>query len=168
MLETFQGSTYTIKLILKDNWGRFYDKHKGRIRDNVVSEVKKVLSCKDVNVLGYSTYACPDCGHRHTVANTCKSRFCNSCGKKMTDDWIFKAQKSFLNVPYHHIIFSPPEELWLFFRTLPRMSSLPFSISRFGGELLVRRTGIYTRHCRSAAYFRLNSGIPSSYPYDIV
>lgn len=85
------------------------------------------MACKDVNVLGYSAYACPACGRKHTVANTCKSRFCNSCGKKMTDDWIIKAQKSFLNVPYHHIIFSPPEELWLFFRSLPRMPSLSFS-----------------------------------------
>jgi hypothetical protein len=74
-----------------------------------------VLSCKDIDVLGYSTYACSECGHKHVVANTCKSRFCNSCGKVMTDKWITKAQKSFLNVPYHHVIFSPPEELWLFF-----------------------------------------------------
>jgi hypothetical protein len=104
MLETIQGGKYTIKQILKDNWDWFYDKHRDRIRTNVVSEVKKVLACKDVDILGYSTYACPDCGCRHTVANTCKSRFCNTCGKIMTDNWISKAQKSFLNVPYHHII----------------------------------------------------------------
>lgn len=121
MLETIQTGKYTIKSIFKDNWESFLLKNKLSIRPNVMAEVKKVMSCKDVNVIGYSTYACRDCGHRHIVANTCKSRFCNSCGKKMTDDWILKAQKSFLNVPYHHIIFSPPEELWLFFRLLPRM-----------------------------------------------
>jgi len=122
MLEIIQASKYTIKLILKDNWGWFYDKYKSRIRKNVVAEVKRALACKDVNVLGFSTYVCPECGDKHTVANTCKSRFCNSCGKKMTDVWMARAQKSFLNVPYHHIVFSPPEELWLFFRLLARMS----------------------------------------------
>ncbi|MEI7513641.1 MAG: transposase [bacterium] len=115
MLETIQSEKYTIKQIFKENWGWFYNKFKDRIRENVVLEVKKVLSCKDVDILGYSTYACSQCGHKHKVANTCKSRFCNSCGKVMTDKWIAKAQKSFLNVPYHHVIFSPPEELWLFF-----------------------------------------------------
>jgi hypothetical protein len=121
MLETIHTGKYTIKSIFKDNWEGFFNKNKALIRPNVIAEVKKVMSCKDVNVLGYSTYACSECGHRHTIANTCKSRFCNSCGKKMTDDWILKAQNSFLNVPYHHIIFSPPQELWLFFRLLPRM-----------------------------------------------
>jgi predicted RNA-binding Zn-ribbon protein involved in translation (DUF1610 family) len=119
MIEIISGK-YTIKQILKDNWGWFYEKFKDRIRDNVAAEVKKVLSCKDIDKLGYSSYSCPDCGHKHIVAHTCKSRFCNSCGKKMTDDWIAKAQKSFLNVPYHHIVFSPPEELWLLFRLLAR------------------------------------------------
>jgi translation initiation factor 2 gamma subunit (eIF-2gamma) len=123
MIETI-GGKYTIKQILKDNWGWFCDKHKGKIRKNVLAEVEKILSCKDVSKLGYSSYTCFDCGHTHIVAHTCKSRFCNSCGKKMTDDWIAKAEKSFLNVPYHHIIFSPPEELWLFFRELEGESAV--------------------------------------------
>jgi hypothetical protein len=118
MLETFLNGKYTIKAILKDNWDSFYFRHKALIRPNVVAEVAKVLSCKDINILGYSTYVCKDCGHSHNVAHTCKSRFCNSCGKRMTDNWIIKAQESFLNVPYHHVVFSPPEELWLFFRQL--------------------------------------------------
>lgn len=80
-----------------------------------MAEVKKVMACKDVDILGYTVYVCKECGYRHRVANTCKSRFCNACGKRMTDDWIVKASSSFLNVPYHHIVFSPPSELWLFF-----------------------------------------------------
>jgi len=34
----------------------------------------------------------------------------------MTDNWIKKMQEEFLNVPYHHLIFSPPSELWRLFR----------------------------------------------------
>lgn len=114
MLEIIAGK-FTLKQMLNDNWDRFYSVFKDVIRPNAALEVEKVRSCKDPTKLGYSTYAC-SCGHTHVVAHTCKSRFCNSCGKVMTDNWIVKAEASFLNVPYHHVVFSPPEELWLFFR----------------------------------------------------
>jgi len=115
MLETISGK-YTIKQIFKDNWNWFYDKHQDNIREVVVENVKKIMSCGDKDKLGYSLYACKKCGHKHFVAHTCKSRFCNSCGKVMTDKWIEKIQKEFLNVPYHHLVFSPPSELWWLFR----------------------------------------------------
>lgn len=114
MLETIVGK-YTIKEIFKDNWDCFFNKHKDDIRESVVENVKKIMDCGDKDKMGYSLYKCKKCGHKHYVAHTCKSRFCNSCGKVMTDKWINKAQKSFLNVPYHHLVFSPPSELWLFF-----------------------------------------------------
>ena len=115
MLETIKGK-YTIKSILKDNWDWFYEMYKDNIRDSVIENVEKVLACGDKDKLGYNTYTCPDCGREHFVAHTCKSRFCNSCGKTMTDNWIEKSQDRFFNVPYHHIVFSPPSELWLLFR----------------------------------------------------
>jgi len=115
MLETISGK-YTIKQIFKENWGWFYSKRKDLIRKSVVGEVEKILSCKDKDKLGWNLYECSECGRRHYVAHTCKSRFCNSCGKVMTDNWINKAQQEFLNVPYHHIVFSPPSELWWLFR----------------------------------------------------
>lgn len=117
MLETVSGkSKYTIKEILKDNWEWFYNKHKDAIRPAVVENVEKVIACGDKDKMGYSLFHCEKCGHKHVVPHTCKSRFCNSCGKVMTDNWIEKAQSEFLNVPYHHIVFSPPSELWLLFR----------------------------------------------------
>lgn len=117
MFETITGK-YTIKQILKDNWHWFSEKYKDSpgIRDVVRENVEKVLACGDKDKLGWSLYKCPDCGHKHYVAHTCKSRFCNSCGKVMTDNWILNAQNSFVNCSYHHIVFSPPSELWLFFR----------------------------------------------------
>jgi len=114
MLETI-GGKYTIKQIFKENWERFR-LERGDIRPIVIKEVEKIMACGDKDKLGYSLYACKKCGHKHFVAHTCKSRFCNSCGKVMTDNWIKKMQKEFLNVSYHHIVFSPPSELWLLFR----------------------------------------------------
>ena len=107
---------YTIKQIFKDNWSDFYDLNKNNIRNTVVENVERIMACGDKDKLGYGMYMCPSCGDKHYVAHTCKSRFCNSCGKVMTDNWINWAQDNMLNCPYHHIIFSPPSELWLFFR----------------------------------------------------
>lgn len=120
MLETINGH-YTIKQILKDNWQWFFEKYKDDpgIRDSVVLNVEKVMACGDPDLMGFSVYECPKCGNRHTVPHTCKSRFCNSCGKVMTDNWIDWAEGNFLNSSYHHIVFSPPDGLWMFFRLSP-------------------------------------------------
>jgi len=69
------------------------------VRDCVKENVEKMLNCGDKDKLGYGLYECKRCGERHYVAHTCKSRFCNSCGKIATDNWIAKAQKRFVNVP---------------------------------------------------------------------
>lgn len=115
MFETF-GGYYTIKQILKDNWGWFVKKFKGKIRDSVIENVDKVMNCGDKDKMGYHLYECPDCGEEKYVAHTCKSRFCNSCGKVATDKWINNTCAYFLNVPHHHIVFNPPSELWYLFR----------------------------------------------------
>lgn len=117
MYETIKASSkYTIKQVFKDNWSDFLNKHKTDIRSAVLENVDKMMACGDQDKLGYNLYICSLCGHTHYVAHTCKSRFCNSCGKMMTDKWMDKAQKELLNVPYYHLVFSPPEELWLIFR----------------------------------------------------
>lgn len=110
-------SKYTIKQILKDNnnWDNFCDLNKNNIRPVVIENVSRIMDCGNKDKLGYSMYMCPTCGNKNYVAHTCKSRFCNSCGKAMTDKWINWAESNMLNCPYNHIIFSPPSELWIFF-----------------------------------------------------
>ena len=119
MLEQITGK-HTLKRIFKDHWQDFLSIHP--VRDAVKENVWKMMNCGDKDVLGYSLYACKKCGTRHYVAHTCKSRFCNSCGKIATDNWIANAQKQFVNVPHRHIVFSPPSELWLLFRRQPRIA----------------------------------------------
>ena len=114
MLEQIQGK-YTLKQIFKDNWKAFLSIH--NVREIVKENVEKVMNCGDKDKLGYSLYECKKCHYQHYSANTCKSRFCNSCGKVATDNWIKNAQERFVNLPHHHIVFSPPSELWLLFRS---------------------------------------------------
>ncbi len=126
MLETIKASSnYTIKQILKENWSDFYSLNKKSIRDVVVENVNKVMNCGDRGKLGYSVYSCDLCGSRHIVAHTCKSRFCNSCGKVKNDEWIMKSQERLLNVPHKHLVFTIPSELWLLFRRQSSFACVP-------------------------------------------
>ena len=113
MFETNSGKI-TLKLIFKDHWSNFLRAHD--VRAVVIENVEKTMNCGDGEKLGYHLYRCKKCGTKRSVPNTCKSRFCNSCGKIATDNWMKKAEKRLANVPHHHIVFSPPSELWLLFR----------------------------------------------------
>ncbi len=118
MIETINASNkYTIKQILNDNWEDFYLSNKDNIRPTVINNVAKVMNCGNKDKLGYSVYTCPVCKSKHAVAHTCKSRFCNSCGKIKNDEWIAKAQERLFNVPHKHVVFTIPSELWLLFRS---------------------------------------------------
>lgn len=97
-----------IKQIFQDQWGDFEKKH--QIREVVSKEVLKMLKCRDLN-RGYSEYCCPACGERRFVAFTCKSRFCTSCGKKATEDWVEELSQELLNVPHRHMVFTISEKL---------------------------------------------------------
>lgn len=118
MLETIKASSnYTIKQIFKDGFSGFCDVYGNDIRNVVLENATKIMNCGDKDKLGYSVYSCPTCSSKHIVAHTCKSRFCNSCGKVKNDEWIVRAQDRLLNVPHKHLVFTIPSELWLLFRS---------------------------------------------------
>jgi len=97
-----------IKEIFKDQWEKFEANNK--VREVVSKEVKKMLKCRDLGE-GYSEYLCPKCGERKYIAFTCKSRFCTSCGKKATDEWVEKLSQELFDVPHRHMVFTIPEKL---------------------------------------------------------
>ncbi len=115
MIETIRASEYTIKQILQENWDSFYHTNQKLIRPVVVENVRKVMACGDKNILGYNTYVCPECKERLFVAHTCKSRFCNSCGKVKNDEWVEKAQTRLFNISHKHLVFTVPWEIRLLF-----------------------------------------------------
>lgn len=104
--------TITIKHILQhnNNWQRFYDKHKNRIRKSIVDNINKLLLCH-TQELGFHKYQCPNCNEIVIVPHSCKSRICSSCGKLATDRWISSSIEQFPNVSYQHLVFTIPEEL---------------------------------------------------------
>lgn len=103
---------YTIKQIFEDHWISFKDERESELRPSIIDEVEKMLACRDFAKLGYAVYRCPECGKvERIIPFSCKSRFCNSCGKVAVDNWIDNACSWFLDVPYHHLVFTIPKEL---------------------------------------------------------
>ncbi|NQU32094.1 MAG: IS91 family transposase [Bacteroidetes bacterium] len=105
-----------IKDIFLDNgnWWKFFLKHKDLIRLSIISNVLKLLICR-TSFLGYHHYVCPNCKKGIKVPHTCKSRFCSTCGKKATDNWIEKNFNILPDTKWQHIIFTMPDKLWIFF-----------------------------------------------------
>lgn len=103
-----------IKIILEDHWYGFLNKYKDKIRPNVKKEVEKVLKCKDIKH-GFIELKCDKCNITKKIGFTCKSRFCTSCGKIYTDNWINNMLGNLINVKHRHIVFTIPEELREFF-----------------------------------------------------
>ena len=81
-------------------WWNYVTTSKKPIRPVVIENVTKLLSC-GLSVRGCATYDCsnPNCTHMKVVCFTCKSRFCSSCGKKATAQWIHRQHDILPHVP---------------------------------------------------------------------
>lgn len=107
---------FKIKDIFKDHWDNFIIKYKNlNIRDVVFKNVNKILMCKSF-ALGYTEYECPNCHKSLIVPNTCKSRFCSSCGTKYTLDRADTIASKSINCSHRHITFTIHNALWPIFQ----------------------------------------------------
>ena len=87
------------------------------MRPAIVDNVLKMLSC-GLTVRGYAVFQCgnPECSHQKKVCFSCKSRFCPTCGKKLTDQWIEEQKAILPDTKWQHITFTMPSVLWELFR----------------------------------------------------
>jgi hypothetical protein len=108
-------NTIKIKKIFADHWDKFARVNLHKIPkdmvDSVTESVEKMLRCGDPKY-GYIEYICLDCGkHRKIVGFSCKSRFCNRCGKVYIENWINKQVERIIDVSHRHTVFTIPVEL---------------------------------------------------------
>ena len=94
--------------------GHDFTQKYGKIRDGIIFNVTKILSCK-TKYLGFKTYTCNKCSNVKSVLFSCKGRFCSSCGKKQTDNWISKTTNVLPQTLWQHITFTMPDSLWPIF-----------------------------------------------------
>ena len=101
----------------QNNWLNYLNKHASTLRQVVIDNVTKMLACGTA-AFGSKEYRCShsDCTHRKYIHQTCKSRFCSSCGIKATERWIRQQQHVFPECEYQHITLTLPSTLWAVFR----------------------------------------------------
>ncbi|QGP57139.1 Putative transposase (plasmid) [Piscirickettsia salmonis] len=115
--ETYQIQ-FTLKHVLqyRSAWWNYRAKHADSIRPAVDENVLKVLGCR-TKLMGCDVYGCsnPNCEHTKVVCFTCKSRFCSTCGKKATEQWIEEQNATLPQCKWQHITFTMPRKFWAFF-----------------------------------------------------
>lgn len=108
----------TVKQILEDKYIYFKNKYwykvPKRMRIQIDETVNKAMKCSDVKY-GFAEYICEECGESTKVPFTCKSKFCNKCGRLYTLKWAEKQQKNMLRVAHRHSVFTIPDSLRNYF-----------------------------------------------------
>ena len=118
--------SYKINDMFSDAWDDFLLRNPDlNIRDVVTCEVEKSINCKNPS-LGHVNYYCEDCDKVFTVAFTCKSKFCTSCGIKYQMDRALSISEKLIDCIHRHAVFTIPEELRIYFRTVPKLVDVLF------------------------------------------
>ena len=121
--------------IVRCVWEEFlagYEEHyrpaMGPLRPETVVHVEDFLRCGDL-AAGFTRFLCPDCGHQHLLAFTCKSRhFCPACHQRRTlrtGAWI--ANSVCHPVPHRQFVFTIPRMLRGIFRKRRHLLHLLFN-----------------------------------------
>lgn len=75
-----------------------------------IKALRKVSQCRTSRLGGHAQY-CED-GHLSGIwYNSCKNRFCPQCRGMATEEWLLNTQRTLLDCPHHHVIFTLPHEL---------------------------------------------------------
>lgn len=108
---------YKIKDILKAHWQSFVELMASQnkpIRQVILDEVEKVMDCQDPKK-GHTLYFCTNCDTIKYVGFTCKSRFCNCCGVKYSNDRALSISSKLIDCSHRHLVFTIPIELRKYF-----------------------------------------------------
>lgn len=104
---------FKIKDIFDDHWDDFVALGHP-IRPAIFNNVSKILKCGHPS-MGHALYFCEHCSKFKRVPFTCKSRFCNSCGSKYSQDRSASISSKLIRCPHRHLVFTIPPQLRIFF-----------------------------------------------------
>jgi len=115
-LNTLPRERLTVKFIFEhnDNWKGYRHRHRHELREVEVSEVEKMLRCKEAEN-GYITCYCENCDEYHVMTFGCNSRLCSDCGKRYTDQWAEGLAKRMFDCPHRHFVMGIASQLWPIF-----------------------------------------------------
>ena len=92
------------------HWERFVEKHKGKLRAQVLKEVEKFRNCGKIEN-GFKLLVCEGCHDLRLVPYRCKGRFCTTCSCGETEEWSRLLEEEVFQVNHRHVIFTMDEDL---------------------------------------------------------
>jgi len=134
-----------IKKIFKEHWEDFKKEYKSYDTEYYDEVINKMLICGEKEG-GYATYQCANCLEEKTVAFSCKSCFCLSCGKVYVDNWVEYVSKNlYAGVYYRHIVLTVPEEQRQYFYRERQSGELLKELINCGVETLNDAVATYKK-----------------------
>lgn len=122
----------TFQLIFHELWNAFLTaaREKGIIlQQYILDEVSRMIACGTL-AMGFEAYECPNCHRHHIICYTCKSRFCPSCGQKMTRARAFQIARNTLDVNHRHMVFTIDDRLRPYFSKYPHWLNFLFDAAK--------------------------------------
>lgn len=122
----------TFQVIFHELWNPFLALCKEKlitIPQYILYEVARMIACGTLD-MGFEVYECPNCHRHHIICYTCKSRFCPSCGAKMTRARAYRISKSTLDVNHRHMVFTIDERIRSYFFRNPNWLNFLFDAAK--------------------------------------
>lgn len=94
----------------ENNWQKFLNRHKGKIRPVVKKEVDKFLHCGDMSN-GFRTFKCEACPHVKNIPIRCKGKFCPTCAVGEAQKWAEIQSNDMYRTIHRHVVFTMDEGL---------------------------------------------------------
>jgi len=128
--------------ILKEYVPEYLKQH--RVDRHKLHVISTTIKCWD-HELGHVVFACPDgCGDIHTVAATCKLRFCYFCGYSQQLRWLASLGDFLPRCPYTMITFTLPLFIRPFFKAdMKTMVDILFESAFYGVQTYAKRHQFY-------------------------
>jgi Transposase zinc-binding domain len=72
--------------------------------------VQDIVACRTA-ALGAHIEQCDQCGYCQIAYDSCRNRHCPKCQAAARAEWMEARAEELLPVPYHHVVFTLPEQL---------------------------------------------------------
>lgn len=128
-----KSNYFRLKDIFNDYWESFLifaNERNLKIRNVVIRDANRMIIC-NTPTLGTSVFKCPKCNNTKLVYNTCKSRFCNSCGIKYAKQRALDIESKLISGEHRHLVFTISDILWpLFLKKRDRLNYMFEAVSK--------------------------------------
>jgi len=96
--------------VLRAHAASYLNRSGGAAPLHVRSTLAQLAACRSA-ALGSHVWECAACGETRVAYNSCRNRFCPTCGGGKRAAWLDKLRNRILPVAHFHLVFTVPHEL---------------------------------------------------------